>query len=85
MFLVKVTRNRGRSSMWVCPLGAVQMIVICLMLIMLKPKFSRLLVISATGMSGGGKVTDYCLYRLFGIWGEGKIVEIIFLEAGFHG
>jgi hypothetical protein len=26
-----------------------------------------------------GKVTDYRLYRLFGIWGEGNIVEIIFL------
>jgi hypothetical protein len=32
-----------------------------------------------------GKVTDYCLYRLYGISGEGKIVEIIFLQVGFHG
>jgi hypothetical protein len=31
-----------------------------------------------------GKVTDYFLDRLFGIWGEGKIVEIIFLQVGFH-
>jgi hypothetical protein len=23
-------------------------------------------------------VTDYCLYRLFEIWGDGKILEIIF-------
>jgi hypothetical protein len=32
-----------------------------------------------------GKVTDYCPYRLFGISGEGKIVQIIFLQVGFHG
>jgi hypothetical protein len=25
-----------------------------------------------------GKVTDHCLERLFGIWGEGKIVKMIF-------
>jgi hypothetical protein len=25
-----------------------------------------------------GKVMDYCLYRFFRIWGEVKIVEIIF-------
>jgi hypothetical protein len=31
------------------------------------------------------KVTDYCLDRLFGIWGEGKLVEIMFLQVGFHG
>jgi hypothetical protein len=31
------------------------------------------------------KVTDYCPDRLFGIWGEGKIVETIFLQVGFHG
>jgi hypothetical protein len=30
-------------------------------------------------------VTDYCLDRLFGIWGESKIVEIMFLQVGFHG
>jgi hypothetical protein len=29
-----------------------------------------------------GKVADYCLYRLFKIWGEGKIV-ITFLQRGF--
>jgi hypothetical protein len=28
---------------------------------------------------------DYCLDRLFGSWGEDKIVEIIFLWVGFHG
>jgi hypothetical protein len=27
-----------------------------------------------------GKVTNYCLDRLFGIWAEGKIAEIIFLD-----
>jgi hypothetical protein len=26
-----------------------------------------------------GKVTDYCLYSLFGILEEGKVVKIIFL------
>jgi hypothetical protein len=31
------------------------------------------------------EVMDYCFYRLFGIRGEGKIVEIIFLQVGFHG
>jgi hypothetical protein len=49
-----------------------------------KPKPSRLLEISSAGVSGG-KVMDYCLDRFFGIWGEGKIVEIIFLQVGFHG
>jgi hypothetical protein len=28
-----------------------------------------------------GKVMDYCLYRRFRIWGEGKIVEIIFFQV----
>jgi hypothetical protein len=28
--------------------------------------------------SVGGRVTDYCFHRLFGIWGECEIVEIIF-------
>jgi hypothetical protein len=32
-----------------------------------------------------GKVMDYCLYRFFGTWREGKVVEIIFLQVGFHG
>jgi hypothetical protein len=32
-----------------------------------------------------GKVTDYCLDGLFGFWGEGKILQIIFLQVGFHG
>jgi hypothetical protein len=32
-----------------------------------------------------GKVIDYCLDGLFGIWGENQIVEIIFLQVGFHG
>jgi hypothetical protein len=32
-----------------------------------------------------GKVTDYCFDRLFGILGEGKIVEIIFSQVRFHG
>jgi hypothetical protein len=27
------------------------------------------------------KMTDYCFYWLFGIWGEGKIVEIIFVQV----
>jgi hypothetical protein len=52
MFLVKVARNRGRRSVWVCPLDAVRVAVICLMLMTLKPKSSRLLDISSTGVSG---------------------------------
>jgi hypothetical protein len=32
-----------------------------------------------------GKVMDYCLDRLFRIWGEDKIVEITFLQVGSHG
>jgi hypothetical protein len=28
---------------------------------------------------------DYCFDRLFGIWGEGTIMDIIFLQVGFHG
>jgi hypothetical protein len=28
-------------------------------------------------------VTDYCLSRLLGIWGEGKIAEIIFSRQDF--
>jgi hypothetical protein len=28
------------------------------------------------------KVMNYCLYRLFRIWRERKIVEIIFLQVG---
>jgi hypothetical protein len=35
--------------------------------------------------SDWGKVTDYCLDRLFEIRGESKIVKIIFLQVGFHG
>jgi hypothetical protein len=50
----------------------------------LKPKFSRLLEISSAGVSGEN-VTDYSRERLFRIWGEGKIVEIIFLQVGFNG
>jgi hypothetical protein len=32
-----------------------------------------------------GKVTDYCIDRVFRIRREGKILEIIFLQVGFHG
>jgi hypothetical protein len=53
MLLVKITRNSGRVSMWVCLLGAVRVAVICLTLMVLKPKPSRLLEISSAGMSGG--------------------------------
>jgi hypothetical protein len=66
MFLVKVRRNRESVSTWVCPLGAVRVAVICLALMMLKPKSSRLLEISSTGVSGG-TVTDYCFDRFSGI------------------
>jgi hypothetical protein len=30
-----------------------------------------------------GKVVDYCLNRIFGIWRKGKILEIVFLQVGF--
>jgi hypothetical protein len=53
MFFVNVTRNRGRVFTWVCPLGALQLAVICLILMTLKPKSSRLLEISSAGLSGG--------------------------------
>jgi hypothetical protein len=52
IFLVKVTRNRGRVSTWVCPFGALRVAVIYLTLMTLKPKSSRLLEISSAGMSG---------------------------------
>jgi hypothetical protein len=50
MFLVKATRNRGRSCTWTCPLGAVLVAVICFTLMMFKP---RPLEISSAGVSGG--------------------------------
>jgi hypothetical protein len=50
MFHVKVRRNRERGSTWNCPLGAVQVAVVCLMLITLKPKSSRLLKIFYAGL-----------------------------------
>jgi hypothetical protein len=83
MFLVKLTRNRGRGSMWVCPLDAVQVVIICLKLMTLKPKSSRL-VGNIFCWCVWGKARDYCRDRLSRIWGEGKIVEIIFLQVGFH-
>jgi hypothetical protein len=49
-----------------------------------EPKFLRLLEISSSGVSGE-MVKDNCLNRLFGILGEGKVVEIIFLLVGFDG
>jgi hypothetical protein len=56
MFLVKITRNRGRGSTWVCLLGAVHLAIICLMLIMLMPKFSRLYEVSSAGMGEGDRL-----------------------------
>jgi hypothetical protein len=53
MFRVKVTRNGGRGSTWCFPLGALRLAVICLTLMTLKPKSSRLLEISSAGVSGG--------------------------------
>jgi hypothetical protein len=83
LFLVKVTKNRGRGFTSVCLLGAVRVVVICLMLMTLKPKFSK----SAGNISHWrvwGKVTDCCLYWIFGIWGDRKIVETIFVQVEFH-
>jgi hypothetical protein len=67
MFLVKVTRNRGRGSKWVCPLGAVRVAFIFLTFMPLKRNSSRLLE-NIFRWRVWGKVTDYYLYRLFGIW-----------------
>jgi hypothetical protein len=50
MFHIKVTNNRGRGS----TLGAVRVAVICLTLMTLKPKSSRLLEVSPAGVSWGG-------------------------------
>jgi hypothetical protein len=53
MFLVKVTRNKGRFSKCLCPVGALQLVVNSLTLMTLKPKPSSLLEISSAGVSGG--------------------------------
>jgi hypothetical protein len=50
----------------------------------LKPKPLRLMKISSAGVSRR-KVIDFHLDRLSGIWGESKIVAIIFLQVRFHG
>jgi hypothetical protein len=50
---VKITKNRGRDSTWVCLLGAVRVAVNCLTLMTLKSKFSRPLEIASAGVSGG--------------------------------
>jgi hypothetical protein len=47
----------------------------------LESKRSRLFVGNIIHWRVWGKMTDYCLYRLYGISGEGKIVEIIFLHV----
>jgi hypothetical protein len=52
VFLVKVTRNRGKSTTWVCPLGAVGLAVIYLTLMTLKTKSLRSLKISSAGVAG---------------------------------
>jgi hypothetical protein len=43
--------------------------------------------ISVTGRGGpwGCEMLRHCFDRLFGIWGEDKIVEIVFPQVGFHG
>jgi hypothetical protein len=50
MFRVKVKRKRWRGSTSVCPLGALRVAVICLKLMTLKSKTSRLLEISSAGV-----------------------------------
>jgi hypothetical protein len=54
MFLVKVTRNRGRGSTCVFLLGDVQVVIICLTLMPLKPKSARMWEISLVGFFGEG-------------------------------
>jgi hypothetical protein len=61
MFIAKITRNRERVFTWHCPLDAVRVAVIFLMLITLKPKSSRPLEISSASLSGG-EVTDFKPY-----------------------
>jgi hypothetical protein len=56
MFLIYAIRNRERASTCICPLGAVRVAVICLMLMLLKPKSSRLLEISSAYYSNNVKV-----------------------------
>jgi hypothetical protein len=51
MFLVKATRNRV-DGIWVCPLGAVRLPIICLTLLTLKMKSSRRLELYSAGVSG---------------------------------
>jgi hypothetical protein len=53
MFLLKVIRNGGRNSTWFSALGALRVAVICLTLMSLNLKSSRLLEISSAGVSGG--------------------------------
>jgi hypothetical protein len=65
-------------------LSALRVFIVSLTLITLKSKFSRLLEIFSDGVSGE-KATVYCLDRRFGIWGEVRIMQIIFLQAEFHG
>jgi hypothetical protein len=54
MFLVVVTRNKRRVSKWVCPFRTLRLVVNCLTLMTLKPKYSRLLAISSAGVSAEG-------------------------------
>jgi hypothetical protein len=75
---------RGRVSTYVCPVGALRLVVNCLTLMTLKPKTSRLLEISSRWRFCE-KVTSYCHGRLLKMCGEGKLLEIIFLQVGFHG
>jgi hypothetical protein len=83
-FLINVTRNRGRVSKWVCPFGALRLVVNCLTLMTLNPKPSRLLEISSAGVSRG-KWRITALIGFTELGGEGNIVEIMFLQVGFHG
>lgn len=52
--------------------------VICLRQITLKTEFLRLLEIPSAG--AWVNMLDYCLHRLLRIFGEGRIVEIIFFS-----
>jgi hypothetical protein len=55
MLLVMVTRNRVRvSTYFFFPLGVLRVTVICLTLVTLKPKTSRLLEISSLAHLGEG-------------------------------
>jgi hypothetical protein len=52
MLFVKVTRNRGKATVWGCPLGALPVAVQCIKLMIFNLKSSRQLKITSARVSG---------------------------------